>query len=169
MNAKQLSAKFDRFSYISMIAVLASAAGAVLLFIIGAVKVVKAWIVFVPAGFSNAGGKSFEANAAIAYIAQGIDAFLIALVLMVFASGIFNIAIVRGAPDESSGTPMFKIHTLGQLKAMLAELVIVILFVKFLEVSLNNGGEMSWAALVLPGGTLLLAASLKLLDLNKHG
>ncbi len=129
------------FRYISLIAVVSSALGAVLLFIIGAMKVLKAWIAFIPGGFElgNVGSKTYEANSAIAYIAQGIDCFLIALVLMVFASGIYSIAVVQKAPSEDGAKKgMFEITSIGRLKSILAELVIIILFVKFLEISLRG-------------------------------
>ena len=157
------------FRYFSVIAVVAAAAGAVLMFVIGAVKIAKAWIVFIPEGFTMSGGASVEANSAIAYIAQGIDAFLIALVLVVFGSGIINVAIRHDAPPRRKhGKGMFEIHSMGQLKATLAELVVIILFVKFLEVSLDGDHSAGWETLVLPAGALFLAAALKLLNLRKE-
>ena len=161
------------FRYLSIVSVVASAAGAVLMFLVGGVKFLKAWLVYVPGGldFSDLDTKNYEANSAIAYVAQGIDCSLIALVLMVFASGIYNLAIAKEEhqedQDKGKTKGMFEINSIGQLKSILAELVIIILFVKFLEVSLKGSETVSWNVIILPAGTLLLAISLKLLDLKK--
>ena len=136
------------------------------------ILVLKAWLVYVPGGFnlSDLDTKNYEANSAIAYVAQGIDCSLIALVLKVFASGIYTIAIVQEKPskdkEEGKTRGIFEINSIGQLKSILAELVIIILFVKFLEVSLKGSETVSWNVIILPAGTLLLAISLKLLDLK---
>ena len=58
------------------------------------------------------------------------------------------------------------INNVQQLKKILAELVVVILFVKFLEVALVNLDSLAWEMLVLPGSILLLALSIKFLELK---
>jgi uncharacterized membrane protein YqhA len=52
------------------------------------------------------------------------------------------------------------------LKNTLAEIIIVILFVKFLEVALLNLDNLTWNLFVLPGSILLLSLSLKFLGLR---
>ena len=167
MDAKQLLRWLLSVRYVSLLAVAASVAGTILMFLIGATKVVKAWLVFIPAGFSDP-SETIEANLAIAYIAQGIDCFLIALVMLVFASGIFNIAILDEEEQDHERSGVFNVRTIGQLKQNLAQLVIVIIFVKFLEVSLDSNEESNWFALILPLGAFLLAGSLKILDLREN-
>jgi uncharacterized membrane protein YqhA len=55
------------------------------------------------------------------------------------------------------------------LKNTLAEVIIIILFVNFLEIALLNLKSLTWELFILPGSILLLALSLKFLDLrDKH-
>lgn len=152
---------------VGLIAVISSAFGALLMAVIGATKTIKALTSFIPEGFSNTTETSSEANASIALIAQAIDAFLIALVLVIFGAGIYRLFVRRiPAVEDDVGEDVTKIRSIGQLKNILAELVIIILFVKFLEIGLNSSEQLDWSMLVLPAGTLLLAAALKLLDLK---
>jgi len=48
----------------------------------------------------------------------------------------------------------------------LGEVIVIILFVKFLEMILINLNNLSWEILILPISILLLALALKFLDLN---
>ncbi len=167
MDAQSLARRFRYFRYLSLIGVVSSGFGSAIMFLIGAVKTIKAWKAFVPEGLDVTDPGISHANTATALIAQGIDSFLIALVLMIFASGIYNIFIRESSHRNESSLGGFEVHDIGQLKRILAELVIIILFVKFLEISLNSKGAFEWSVLVLPLGTLALALSLKFIDLKK--
>jgi uncharacterized membrane protein YqhA len=58
---------------------------------------------------------------------------------------------------------------ISALKSVLAEVIIIILFVKFLEVALSNLHKLTWEILALPIAILLLSLALKLLDLKERG
>ena len=60
----------------------------------------------------------------------------------------------------------FKIASISQLKRILADMIVIILMVKFLESALTNTGDFGWEALVLPGAILLLAAAVRVLKLE---
>ncbi|RKX34094.1 MAG: YqhA family protein [Verrucomicrobia bacterium] len=167
MDARTLAVQFRRFRFISIVGVVASGIGAILMFLIGAVKTAKAWSVFLPDGFDVTDSSTVFSNTAIALIAQAIDSFLIALVLMIFASGIYNLFVLGQAPTEETGLGRVVIRDISELKSILAELVIVILFVKFLELSLTSKGSFEWTDLILPIGTLALALSLKFIGLKR--
>jgi uncharacterized membrane protein YqhA len=151
--------------YMSLIAVVASFFGAALMFVIGAVKTYNAYATYVT-GDVGAQGVS-ETNIAMAYVIQSFDAFLIALALLIFAYGVYNLFVSRAEPGTDSGEPWLQVSSFAQLKKLLAELVIIILFVRFLEIALFSIEGLSWEALVLPVGILLLALALKFLDLKK--
>ena len=150
--------------YMSLIAVVASFFGAALMFVIGAVKTYNAYATYV-AGSVGAQGVS-ETNIAVAYVIQSFDAFLIALALLIFAYGVYNLFVSRADPGIDSGEPWLQVSSFAQLKKLLAELVIIILFVRFLEVALFSIESLSWESLVLPVGILLLALALKFLNLK---
>lgn len=103
---------------------------------------------------------------AIAYVVQAIDAFLIALVLMIFGGGIYNLFIHTVAGDQPGEKPLTQIKSISQLKTILAELVIIILMVKFLEVALKSLGSYQWEILMLPMGVLMLAIAIRILKLK---
>jgi len=167
MNFNQIESIMGRMRYISIIAVVASGLGSVLMFLIGAVKTIKAYAVLVNDGFLNSAVPGTVAKQAIAFLVQGIDAFLIALVLMIFSGGVYNLFIHRVEANPQLETSQTRIRSIAQLKSIIAELIVIILFVKFLEDILGsdiNGYQ--WEMLVLPISILLLALSLKFLNLK---
>lgn len=105
---------------------------------------------------------------ATAYLIKSLDAFLIALVLFIFAYGVYWILVFQKT-EEAGSDPLksVRINTISQLKKILAEVIIIILFVKFLEVALINLNSLRWELLIMPGSILLLSVSLKFLELKE--
>jgi uncharacterized membrane protein YqhA len=136
------------------------------MFIIGAVKTYSAYVVYINSALSET--TNLAAKQAIAYLVQGIDAFLIALVFLIFASGVFNL-FIRGDDDSvQMETGQNAITSIAQLKSIIAELIIIILFVNFMEDVLSSAvNTYQWEILVIPLSVVLLALGLKFLDL-KH-
>lgn len=166
MQRDKIESTISLLRYFSFIAVIASGLGSVLMFIIGASKTVRAYLSFFPAGITQQGSAS--ANIAIAYLIQAIDAFLIGLVLMIFSGGIYNLFIHRLDSSITEANNWLRVRSIAQLKRILAQLVILVLFVKFLEVALKNVlTSYSWEMLILPLGIVMLALALKLIDLEK--
>jgi len=166
MKRDNIESKMSRLRYISLIAVISSGLGSVLMFIIGAIKTGRAYWVY----FSGNASPEIDisANLAIAYLIQAVDVFLIGLVLLIFSGGVYNLFIHRVNTRTVEDSNWVNIRNIGQLKRILAELVIVILFVKFLEGGLKISlKDYSWEMMVLPVGILMLALALKFMDLNK--
>ena len=160
---------FSAFRFTSLVAVLGSLLGAVLMFIIGSTKVYYAYAAYFlgyqpPTGLGGLNGPDI----ATAYLIKSLDAFLIALVLFIFAYGVYWILVFQET-GEAGSDPLrsVRINTIGQLKKILAEVIIIILFVKFLEVALINLDSLSWELLIIPGSILLLSLSLKFLELKE--
>ena len=136
------------------------------MFLIGAVKTSMAYLAYFSGGIGN--HADLSAKLAITYMIQAIDVFLIGLVLMIFTGGIYNLFIRRPESDASGINSWVKVTSITQLKRILAELVIVILFVKTLEGALAiEPGDLRWENLVLPLGILMLALALKFMDFKK--
>ncbi len=158
-----------RLRYISVIAVIFSGLGSVLMFVIGAVKTVKAFLYYFKDGLVLFSDNPGVVKQAIAYLVQGIDAFLIGLVLMIFSAGVYHLFVHCIRPEKQLLTGQLRIHDIGQLKSIIAELIVIILFVKFLEDLLKSAHEsLHWEMLILPVSILLLSLSLRFLDLNRH-
>jgi uncharacterized membrane protein YqhA len=163
-----LEIKFKRFRHVSWIAIICSLFGSMLMFTIGAMKTYHAFsVLFLGAVPKSEFDGLASADIATTYLIMSLDAFLIALVLFIFAYGIYSLFINNykemGDNDVLSWIDM---PSISHLKSVLAEVIIVILFVKFLEIALINIQYLTWTILVLPSSILMLAISLKLLNLK---
>lgn len=157
-----------RLRYVSLIAVIASGLGSVLMFAIGALKVFGAYKVFISSDIFTVALPNKAANYAITYLIQAVDTFLIGLVFMIFSGGIYYLYVRQIDTKVPEVSSWIKISDIAQLKNILAELVIIILFVKFLEGALKTTIDgYQWQMLVLPAGIMMLAIALKLLALKK--
>ena len=160
---------FFSFRYVSLITVFGSLLGSILMFIIGITKVYTAYIAyFLKFSPSTDLGQLKGSDLATAYLIKSFDAFLIALVLFIFAYGVYWIFVFQETEEtESDPLKSIRITNISQLKKILAEVIIIILFVKFLEIALVNLNNLRWELLILPGSILLLSISLKFLELKE--
>lgn len=158
---------FFLFRFLGWIAIICSLLGSLLMFIVGAIKTYYA---FTAVMLGSVPKESFAhlktADIATAYLIKSLDAFLIAFVLFIFAYGIYTLFISNQPdPNEPEVLKWIKMPSIGHLKNVLAELIVIILFVKFLEVALLNLDKFEWELLVLPVSILFLALGLKFLGL----
>jgi uncharacterized membrane protein YqhA len=165
VNFDKLEHRLTRLRYVSIIAVVASGFGALLMFVIGAVKVVRAYKTYFTENLLAGTAALDGANAAIAYLIQAIDAFLIAIGLMIFAGGIYNL-FIHAVPKGRRN--LFGIESITHLKSLLAELIIVILMVKFLEEALHSREGYEWDIIILPVGVVLIAIAVRVLRFRDY-
>ena len=154
--------------YISWIAILCSITGSILMFFVGALKTYNAVATMFFGKIPHESLSQLKpSNVTTAYLIKSLDAFLIALVLLIFAFGVYSLFISKHSDiDETGALKWIRIPSLAHLKNTLAEVIIIILFVNFLEVALLNLKSLTWELFVLPGSILLLALSLKFLNLR---
>jgi uncharacterized membrane protein YqhA len=161
---------FYIFRYISLIAVISSLIGSLLLFFVGAWKTYGAIKIilfnYVPEG--NEGLLSVDIGTV--YLMKSLDTFLIALALFIFAYGVFTLFISNKTNDvgDNGVLKWIKSPNIGHLKNVLAEVIIIILFVIFLEVIVENVNNLKWEFLIIPISVLLLALGLKFLKLDSE-
>lgn len=151
------------------IAVFASLLGQLLMLYIGVVKVYTAIKIYLlKEDISDMPEHILHSDVATAYLLQGLDAFLIAVVLLYFAFSLFHLFLSKNMEASEKLFPgNIAPNNIGDLKEKLAEVVIVIMFILFLQelwVELNN---LQWQLLVVPISIALLALSLKLVNF-KH-
>lgn len=111
------------------------------------------------------------ADIATYYLIKSLDTFLIAFVLFIFAHGVFTLFISNKQPvdaDKENVLEWIKTPNIGHLKNVLAEVIVIILFVKFLEAVLVNFDHLDWKILILPVSILLLSLGLKFLNLAEE-
>jgi len=159
---------FYALRYVAAVAVISSYVGCAIMFAIGAVKTIKACAVYFtdwhPSGTLD--GIS-EVTLTTKYIIQSLDLFLVALVLMIFSFAVYGLVLREVDTDKLPASRWLQITSISELKSTLAEVIIIILFVQFLEMILLKFDQLDWKMLVLPLGIALLAVSLKLLGLRE--
>lgn len=167
-NLNIMKKPFYIFRYISLLAIVCSLIGSFLLFLIGAWKTYKAILIiffdYIPKGSEHL---LFTENATI-YIMKSLDTFLIALALFIFAYGIFTLFIYRKNDNDNGILKWISVPNIGHLKNIISEVIIIILFVLFLEVIIENIHDLKWEFLIIPISVLLLAFALKFLKLDRH-
>jgi uncharacterized membrane protein YqhA len=161
-----------RTRYLSVVAVIFAAVGAVLMFTIGAVTTIDAVVTY----FGGHEDKAFSSDAALAAtveIVSSLDQFLLGLVLLVFAYGVYSLWVVADtAAWEEQRTKMhapdwINVTTVTDLKVKLIEVVAVLLAVLFLKGVLKNPMTV-WSDLVVPIAVVLLAWTVWLIRRAGH-
>ena len=155
---------------ITIVAVVASIAGALLTTWLGLVATFEAFA----AQFGGGEKRLPPDELAIYYIVSALDRFLLSIVLLYFGYGIYTLFLHPRASAAELGLPRWlRVESIGQLKQTLAEVILVVLFVLFMRVALETfvGGagltlEELPGFLALPAAILLLAAALKLAELH---
>ncbi len=136
------------------------------MFVLGVVKTFKAFAIFLGQLANPLNDDPEVINKSIAFLVQSIDAFLIGMIFIVFSYGVTTLFIMKIELPESSVFGWARITDIKQLKAILGEMIVIILFVKFLELILLSAKDITFEMLVLPVGIVLLALALKFLDLE---
>lgn len=164
-----------RFLYatrlVTLVAVISSFAGALLMFWLGLVNTGKAFMT----QFGDPGGSLPPGDLTVLQLIGALDRFLIAIVLMFFGYGVYVLFVRPGATPPQLGLPQWlHVESIGQLKQILAEVIIIVLFVLFLRVALETyvagAPDFDWnevlGFLALPVAIALLAAGLKMAQLH---
>lgn len=157
-----------RARFLSVIAVVFGAAGAVLMFAIGAVTTIQAIGVY----FGTHEAKAFSADAAVEAtvdLVSSLDQFLLGLVLLVFAYGVYGLYVVADADAWERARSKFRapdwveVTSLTELKVNLLEVTAVFLAVLFLKGVLTGPATIEWSMLVVPLAVALFAVTIWLI------
>jgi uncharacterized membrane protein YqhA len=165
---------FFRLRYISLIAVVSSFLGALLMAFMGMDHTLRAAIYYFSPAMAVVSHRHQDGlnhhELTTLMIIEGIDAFLFSLVLIVFAYGVYYLFIGSGKVHRGFNVPSWmKVTQISELKTTLSQVIIVIIFVKFLaDIIESKSTDMSWNVLILPASVLCLAGSLRLMHYKKH-
>ncbi len=174
MNLRQFERRIIVGSrFFTVIAVFGSLVGSLIMFLLGLVNIAQA----VWPGLHIQTGEDAEAFGlgAVIHVITALDRFLIAIVLLYFAYGVYSLFIHPEEPEEKLAIPAWlQVKQIGQLKQVVAEVIIVVLFVLFLRVALqafrDPSLDLSWLELgalaLLPLATVLLALALRFVELH---
>jgi len=145
---------------IMLIGSLGALMGSLVMFLQGSLYLYEAWHTLLAPG--DIGGKQLPVP-----VLEAVDSFLFGIVLVIFAYGI-AIGFVFTLPEGyGERLPIWmKVGGVGQLKATLAEVVIVVLIVIFARIVVEANGHLQWSMLVLPASILMISAALRMLELG---
>lgn len=163
-----IAIKWTRF--MSVLAILSSLVGALVMFWIGTVNTVRAILLVAGVEEPVIEGSSIDpAELATIELLECLDDFLVGLAFLYFAYGIYSLFIQLGRKDPN--TPLWlQVGSIGALKKTLLEVLVVLLtvvFVKGLLERLSFRG-LEWTYLVIPLSILAIAASTRLLQFEEQ-
>lgn len=167
LGVQRMFSYFFRLRYMIIFIIISTMLGAALIVSIGLVEVFEVYSMY----FSNSPlAEEFveisRKEVATLMMVGVLDSLLFGLVLIIFSYGIYILYI----HDHSTGMELpewLKIKDVEQLKKTLAQVIVIILFVKFLEITIetiaHQNGIFQWEHLVLPISIALLSLGLKVL------
>ena len=156
-----------RSRYVSVIAVVFGAFAAVTMFLIGAITTVKAIITY----FGGDEFKALSSDAALATtvdLISSLDQFLLGLVLLVFAYGVYSLFVVADAEKWESERERVRapdwltVSSVTDLKVKLLEVIAVLLAVLFLKGVLEDTA-VTWEDIVVPAAVVLFGLTIWLI------
>lgn len=150
---------FFYLRHITMVPVLLSFCGAVLMFAIGAYEIYDAIHTFWVYETEN------PAKESTVLLIKAVDAFLLGLVMIIFSYGIYDLFISKIDPAERAGARpnWIKFKDMGGLKVTLAQVVLIILIITFFEIVVTNIAmfeENVWTFLIIPIGVLFIGVGI---------
>ncbi|MEI6875243.1 MAG: YqhA family protein [Spirochaetota bacterium] len=155
-----------------LFAVVSSFVASLTLFVMGSLEVAKVFAGFVT---SLTGSNHSDAGeeAVIGAIIGSVDIFLIAVVLLIFSFGLYELFISHiNAADTTESSNILDIESLDVLKDKIGQVIIMALIVKFFQVILTMKPSTISDMLLLAGAIALLSLALFLMQLGKkllHG
>ena len=151
---------------LALVGVWGSFAGAVLIFFLEITKTYDAFLVGLKQKEAVL-AKLPPAETMVIFVIEALDLFLIGIVLVYFAFGVYVLFVRPGFVTDQSTLPRWlNIQQIGQLKQVIAEVILVVLFVLFLRVALQTfHQDFSNLSLTAIAAVMLLPASIMFLGL----
>jgi uncharacterized membrane protein YqhA len=139
--------------YIILVAVGILFLNSIFFIIGGAIFSVKGYFEFIQNGFIPS-----ETYSPGLYILKGLDAFMLAIIFIIFGLGIARLFVFSNASEDQIPS-WLRFHEMKGLKVLLWETILVTLVIYCLQILLTHK-ELSLELLILPGAILLLAVAL---------
>ena len=153
--------------FLVLFAVVSSLLASLALFFIGTFDVVK--VVLELISFALGFGEKVEIHGeVVGTIIGSVDVFLIAVVLLIFSFGLYELFISHiDAADNTESSNILDIGSLDVLKDKIGQVIIMALIVKFFQVILTMHLETMSDMLLFAGAVGLLSLALFLMHLGK--
>jgi len=152
----------------TILAVVFSMLGAIILFLVASLDIWGVVVMIWDLVIHHAHPEHLHEDVVSAIIGA-IDLFLIAIVLLIFSLGTYELFISKIDQAEESDSPeVFKIHSLDQLKDKIAKVIVMVLVVSFFQRVLHTQYNGALEMLYFSGSILLLAVALYFLHKGDH-
>ena len=162
------------FRFLTILAIIGSVSGALLMFLIGSSETIIAYKVFL--GFKKVDNLIGDPNlVATVKLLSALDAFLLGMILLYFSCSIYFLFIRRKSEETDRSRiripDWLKVQSLGEMKKTLLEVIVVLLAVLFLKMGLTTQSEPSvlhWDLLLITIGIVGIATAIKLINFDHH-
>ena len=146
---------------IAILAVIFGMIGAIILFLVASADVWQMGVNTFKYFFMHYQSDNFHEEL-ISGIIGAVDLYLIAVVLLIFAFGIYELFIseIDEANESEVGSQILAIHSLDELKSKLGNVIVMVLIVIFFKKVIHMHFETPLDMLYLAGGIFALALSL---------
>jgi len=158
---KIFEAMLWRSRFVVVLAVIFAVLGAISLFFVASADIWKMVVVTWDVFINHAHPENFHEQL-IGKIIGAIDLYLIAVVLLIFAFGIYELFVseIDEANDSEVGESILAVHSLDELKSKLGNVIVMVLIVIFFKKVIHMHFETPLDMLYLSGGIFALALSL---------
>ena len=113
--------------------------GAIILFIIASVDIFEVLVYTLNVYLNGLHPENFHEEV-VSKIIGAVDLYLIAVVMLIFAFGLYELFIskIDAAENSKSGNNILAIHSLDQLKDKIAKVIVMVLIVSFFQKVLHT-------------------------------
>ena len=143
-----------------LLAVVFGLLGAIILFIVASIDIYEVLNYTLNVYFNGLHPEDFHEEI-VSKIIGAVDLYLIAVVMLIFAFGLYELFIskIDAADDTKTGSNILAIHSLDQLKDKIAKVIVMVLIVSFFQKVLhtNYDGALQMLYFALSIGILAIA------------
>ncbi len=144
--------------YLTLLAVWSCIAGMAMLFVLSAIDMSKLLIEFVDVYLLGHEAEGFH-TLVVSHVITAVDDFLLAMVLLIFALGVYELHISKieyARSDDTAGN-ILQIKSLDDLKDRLGKVILMILIVAFFKNVIHVKFDDPLNILYMGGGIALVA------------
>ncbi len=155
--------------FLTLTAVVFSLLGAMILFLVASMDIWHVVGLIFDLLFNHAHPENLHEDV-VAEIIGAVDLYLIAIVMLIFGFGVYELFIskIDAAEESDNATEVLKIHSLDQLKDKIAKVIIMVLVVNFFQRVLHTEYHGAQEMLYFSGSIFLLALALYYLHKGDH-
>ena len=144
--------------------------GAIILFIVASVDIFEVLVYTLDVYLNGLHPANFHEEI-VSKIIGAVDLYLIAVVMLIFAFGLYELFIskIDAAENSKSGNNILAIHSLDQLKDKIAKVIVMVLIVSFFQKVLHTSYDGALQMLYFALSIGILSAGLFFLGkVGKH-